>query len=82
LLREERGRRDFQRSIVSLLKLADNERFGEFKGMDGCFSGHSGEIIKKCIQRLPALQIVQQSLKRYARTSKDGRPSKNFWIFD
>jgi hypothetical protein len=48
-----------------------------FERMNCGFASHGGEILKKLIQSLPTFQIVQQSLERDARSSKDRRPAEN-----
>jgi hypothetical protein len=44
---------------TSLLKLADNERFGVLEGVHGCFSSYAREVVKERVKRLSTFQIVK-----------------------
>jgi hypothetical protein len=50
--------------------------------MNCSFSGDCGEVLKEFVQRLPAFQIVQQSLKRDARSSENGSSPEDIGVLD
>src|SRR6185437_10225362 len=60
----------------------DNERLRFFQRGNGGLSSNCGKIVEEVAERLPALQIVQQRLKRHARAPENGNAAQNILVFD
>jgi hypothetical protein len=62
--------------------LADNKGLRQRNRRHGRISGDGRKIIYKLIQSLPAVDVIQQRLKRYTCPSENRSPSENIRIPD
>src|SRR6185437_9615682 len=60
----------------------DNERLRFFQRGNGGLSSNGGKIVEEVTERLPALQIIEQCLKRHARAPKNRDAAENILVFD
>lgn len=60
--------------------MADDERLGMFESANRRLTSHAREIIQELIQRLPAFQVVQESLKRDTCSPENRRTTKHIRI--
>lgn len=63
-------------------QFVDDQRLGEFQSGYGGIAGDGGKIVKKLIESLSALNVVQESLKGDARAAKYGRTAENLRVSD
>jgi hypothetical protein len=54
-------------------QFADEQGLGEFQSGYGGVACDGGKVVKKLVERLSALQVVQESLKGDTRAAEDGR---------
>src|SRR5439155_7595891 len=53
---------------------------GEFESGDRLFTAHTGKVVEKFVEGVPAREVVDQVLHGDAGPTKDGRAPKNLWI--
>src|SRR5438270_1315493 len=64
------------------LKARKNNCLRLFKPGNRFLTGHGRKFVQKLVQRFPVFQIVEQSLKRDARATKNRLAAKDVRVFD
>ena len=70
------------RQGAASFQFADEQGLGEFKSGYSGVAGDGGKVVKKLIECLSALKVVQESLKGDARAAEDGRTAENLRVSD